>query len=71
MSEITLHFRGDGSSMCAVCGANLDRPASRWWLANTWTRHREHYNHGATNFPGEYSRPCGALAAVDSKRPNF
>ena len=71
MSNITLHFRVDGSPLCAVCGANIDRPAGRWWLSNTWTRHRSHYSAGATNMPGEYSRPCGSLRRLDNlKTPN-
>ena len=71
MSYITLHFRVDGSPLCAVCGANIDRPISRWWLSNTWTRHRGHYTKGETNMPGEYSRPCGSLRRLDElKTPN-
>lgn len=65
MSDITLHFRVDGSSRCAVCGADIDRPVSRWWLSNTWTRDRRHYDYSATNFPGEFSRPCGRLPEPD------
>ena len=48
MSDITLHFRVDGQRTCAVCGTDIDRPASRWWLANTWTRHRDHYQASET-----------------------
>jgi len=71
VSNITLHFRVDGSPLCAVCGANIDRPLSRWWLSNTWTRHRDHYQAGETNMPGEYSRPCGSLRRLDElKAPN-
>ena len=61
MSEVILHLRVDGKSACAVCGANLDRPVSRWWLANAWTKDRRHYREQETNLPGERVRPCGAL----------
>jgi hypothetical protein len=71
MSDITLHFRVDGSPLCAVCSANIDRPASRWWLENTWTRHRSHYEASETSKPGEYSRPCGSLRRLGNlKTPN-
>jgi hypothetical protein len=60
MSEITLHFRVDGQRACAVCGADLQRRASRWWLTNTWTRDARYYREQETNLPGESSRPCGS-----------
>ena len=62
MSEAILHFRIDGQRACAVCGADIDRPASRWWLSNTWTRDRRHYREQETNMPGERVRPCGVLS---------
>jgi hypothetical protein len=61
MRDITLHFRVDGSPRCAVCGADLERPVSNWWLSNSWTRDRRYYTASETNWPGGYSTPCGVL----------
>ena len=68
MREITLHFRVGDEPLCQVCGANLHRRISDWWLHNTWTRDRTHYRASETNLPGESSRPCGALATADRNR---
>lgn len=69
MGEATLHLKMPGPA-CAVCGANLNRPASRWWLANCWTADPLHYRAQETNLPGESVRPCGVLPQQDSKPPN-
>lgn len=70
MSVVTLHYRSPRTApACAVCGANLSRPASRWWLANTWTDAREHFTEGSTHTPGETARPCGRLPDATAGDP--
>ena len=69
MSEATLHLKMPGPA-CAVCGVDLNRPASRWWLANCWTADPLHYRAQETNLPGESVRPCGVLPRQYDKPPN-
>ena len=68
MSESTLHLKDEATGLCVVCGANLRRPASRWWLANCWTADPKHYRASQTCHPAETVRPCGMLAST--KTPN-
>ena len=69
MSEATLHLKMPGPA-CAVCGVNLNRPVSRWWLVNCWTADPRHYKAQETNLPGESVRPCGVLDVARLKTPN-
>lgn len=44
MAEVTLHFRVDRlHKTCSVCGADLNRRVSRWWLTNCWTDNPREY----------------------------
>jgi len=61
MREITLHLKVDGSRLCAVCGADLSRPVSNWWLSNSWTVDRRYYCDEETAMPGVFARTCGTL----------
>lgn len=69
MSEVTLHLKMPGPA-CAVCGVDLNRPVSRWWLVNCWTADPRHYKAQETNLPGESVRPCGVLDVARLKTPN-
>lgn len=67
--EVTLHYRADRlHKTCAVCGADLNRRVSRWWLTNCWTEDPSHYHAQQTSHPTETVRPCGVLDR--SKTPN-
>jgi hypothetical protein len=62
MAEVTLHFRADRlHKTCSVCGANLNRRVSRWWLTNCWTDDPRDYRAQQTCHPAETVRPCGVL----------
>ncbi len=67
--EVTLHYRADRlHKTCFVCGADLSRRVSRWWLTNCWTDDPSHYRAQQTSHPAETVRPCGALDR--NKTPN-
>ena len=68
MTEVTLHLKAEGQRACVVCGADLGRRVSRWWLASCWTADPKHYLASQTCHPAETVRPCGVLAS--SKTPN-
>lgn len=63
---ITLHYRPDMCDRCAVCGADLTRRASRWWLSNTWTADRNDFKAQEGGIPGSYMEPCGVPATCKS-----
>jgi hypothetical protein len=65
--EVTLHLKAPGPA-CAVCGVDLNRRVSRWWLANCWTADPKHYRAQQSCHPAETVRPCGVLDR--SKTPN-
>lgn len=67
MSEVTLHLKVEGQRACQVCGAELGRSVSRWWLVNCWTADKNHYRTSQTRHPGETVRPCGVLVKRDVK----
>ena len=67
--EVTLHLKNEATAQCRVCGANLNRRVSRWWLANCWTADPKHYRAQQSCHPAEIVRPCGVLDR--SKTPNF
>ena len=69
MSTVTLHLRQpEDAPACAVCGTNLHRGHSAWWLRNTWTSERSDYHAGESNFPGEWLQPCGVVPAAGKGR---
>ena len=69
MAAVTLHFRADRlHKTCGVCGADLNRRVSRWWLSNCWTDDPRHYRAQQSCHPAETVRPCGVLDR--SKTPN-
>ena len=69
MAAVTLHFRADRlHKTCGVCGADLNRRVSRWWLTNCWTDDPRHYRAQQSCHPAETVRPCGVLDR--SKTPN-
>ncbi len=68
MTEVTLHLKAEGQRACVVCGADLGRRASRWWLANCWTADPKQYRAQQSSHPAETVRPCGVLDR--SKTPN-
>lgn len=61
MSDATVHLKASGP-LCAVCGVNLERPTSRWWLLNCWTSDPRQYRAQETNLPGQSVRPCGVFS---------
>ena len=67
MSEVTLHLKAPGPA-CAVCGVDLNRRVSRWWLSNCWTADPKHYRAQQSSHPAETVRPCGVLDR--NKTPN-
>lgn len=68
MVEVTLHLKDEATAQCRVCGADLSRRVSRWWLANCWTADPKHYRAQQSCHPAETVRPCGVLDR--SKTPN-
>ena len=68
MTEVKLHLKAEGQRACVVCGADLGRRVSRWWLVNCWTADPRHYRAQQTCHPAETVRPCGVLDR--SKTPN-
>lgn len=68
MTDVTLHLKAEGQRACVVCGADLGRRVSRWWLSNCWTADPKHYRAQQTSHPAEMARPCGVLNP--SKTPN-
>jgi hypothetical protein len=68
VADVTLHLKDEATGLCAVCGANLRRRVSRWWLANCWTADPKHYRAQQSCHPAETVRPCGVLDR--SKTPN-
>lgn len=65
MGQSTLHLKVDGKANCAVCGADLTRPVSHWWLSNCWTADKRHYREQESCLPGELVKPCGDLASAN------
>jgi hypothetical protein len=61
MSESTLHFKAAGQRECVVCGTDLGRRVSRWWLVNCWTSDPTHYRAQQSCHPAETVKPCGVL----------
>ena len=59
MTEVTLHLKAEGQRACVMCGADLGRRVSRWWLANCWTADPKHYLASQTCHPSDTVRPCG------------
>jgi hypothetical protein len=65
--EVTLHLKAPGPA-CGVCGADLNRRVSRWWLTNCWTADPKEYRAQQSCHPAETVQPCGVLDR--SKTPN-
>lgn len=68
MVEVTLHLKDEATALCRVCGADLNRRVSRWWLGNCWTADPKHYCAQQSCHPAETVRPRGVLDR--SKTPN-
>ena len=66
MAEVTLHLKAEGQRACLVCGADLGRRVSRWWLTNCWTADPNHYKAQQTCHPAEMARPCGLPASMNA-----
>lgn len=61
MTDVTLHLKVEGQRACLVCGADLGRRVSRWWLVNCWTSDQKDYRAQQSSHPAETVRPCGVL----------
>ena len=71
MSEVTLHLKEEGRRACVVCGADLERRVSRWWLANCWTSDPKHYHAQQTCHPSEVAHPCGVIDRAKAHNAEF
>ena len=70
MSQVILHLKEDGKANCVVCGADLTRSVSHWWLSNCWTADRRHYREQEACRPGAYVRPwlwCSPACAAQAQ----